>query len=176
MASDITREEFEARVGVLEREVEGEKMVTRHILAETQLKRSSALWYASKVIHATQIIREQYVKEVNQGNMVAWAIRGLYGQPDEPIPADLRKRLDKIKDMSESDLTDLLAEVREQLGQREDLDHHKDIDISLQKMLAHLDPYTTYIDPDTLSRFQQDTTGKFKGIGISIRPKFARSG
>jgi uncharacterized protein YoxC len=36
MASDVTREEFEARVGVLEREVEGEKMVTRHILVETR--------------------------------------------------------------------------------------------------------------------------------------------
>ena len=28
--------EFEARVGVLEREVEGEKMVTRHILEQTR--------------------------------------------------------------------------------------------------------------------------------------------
>jgi uncharacterized protein YoxC len=36
MSSDITREEFEARVGVLEREVEGEKMVTRHILEQTR--------------------------------------------------------------------------------------------------------------------------------------------
>lgn len=34
--SDVTREEFEARVGVLEREVEGEKMVTRHILEQTR--------------------------------------------------------------------------------------------------------------------------------------------
>ena len=29
MTVDVTREEFEARVGVLEREVEGEKVVTR---------------------------------------------------------------------------------------------------------------------------------------------------
>jgi len=36
MATDVTREEFEARVGVLEREVEGEKMVTRHILEQTR--------------------------------------------------------------------------------------------------------------------------------------------
>ena len=34
--SDVTREEFEARVGVLEREVEGEEMVTRHILKQTR--------------------------------------------------------------------------------------------------------------------------------------------
>src|SRR6185295_814745 len=36
MAADVTREEFEARVGVLEREVECEKMVTRHILEQTR--------------------------------------------------------------------------------------------------------------------------------------------
>lgn len=34
--ANVTREEFEARVGVLEREVEGEKMVTRHILEQTR--------------------------------------------------------------------------------------------------------------------------------------------
>jgi hypothetical protein len=36
MPPDVTREEFEARVGVLEREVEGEKLVTRHILEQTR--------------------------------------------------------------------------------------------------------------------------------------------
>jgi len=36
MAVDVTREEFEARVGVLEQEVEGEKLVTRHILEQTR--------------------------------------------------------------------------------------------------------------------------------------------
>ena len=34
--ADVTREEFEARVGVLEQEVSGEKMVTRHILEQTR--------------------------------------------------------------------------------------------------------------------------------------------
>jgi predicted nuclease with TOPRIM domain len=36
MAADVTREDFEARVGVLEREVEGEKMVTRYILEQSR--------------------------------------------------------------------------------------------------------------------------------------------
>jgi len=36
MASDVTRQELEARVSIVGREVEGEKMVTRHILAETR--------------------------------------------------------------------------------------------------------------------------------------------
>jgi uncharacterized protein YoxC len=36
MAAEVTREEFEARVGVLDREVEGEKLVTRHILEQAR--------------------------------------------------------------------------------------------------------------------------------------------
>jgi len=36
MPSEVTREEFESRVGALEGEVEGEKMVTRHILEQTR--------------------------------------------------------------------------------------------------------------------------------------------
>jgi|SRR5690606_37519407 len=36
MPAEITRVEFEARVGTLEGEVEGEKMVTRHILEQTR--------------------------------------------------------------------------------------------------------------------------------------------
>jgi uncharacterized protein YoxC len=36
MPSEVTREEFESRVGALEGEVEGEKLVTRHILEQTR--------------------------------------------------------------------------------------------------------------------------------------------
>jgi uncharacterized protein YoxC len=36
MAEYVTRQEFEARAGVVEREVEGEKMITRHILEQTR--------------------------------------------------------------------------------------------------------------------------------------------
>jgi len=36
MPAYVPREEFEARVGVLEREVEGEKLVTRYVLEQTR--------------------------------------------------------------------------------------------------------------------------------------------
>src|SRR5262249_55711156 len=36
MTTDVARDEFEARVGVVESEVEGEKLVTRHILEQTR--------------------------------------------------------------------------------------------------------------------------------------------
>jgi hypothetical protein len=36
MPEYVTREEFEARVSVVEQEVDGEKLVTRHILEQTR--------------------------------------------------------------------------------------------------------------------------------------------
>jgi len=39
MSTHATREEFEERMQVLEGEVEGEKLVTRYILAQSQRKR-----------------------------------------------------------------------------------------------------------------------------------------
>jgi carboxyl-terminal processing protease len=146
------------------------------ILTSLKMKHSEAMVFASKVIQSTEIIREGYVKEVNQGDMVKWAINGLYRQIDEKMPAEIRERLDKAKEMNEKDLTNLLADVRQRLGQREDLANHKDLDISLQRMLQHLDPYTTYIDPDMLGRFTGETEGRFKGIGIQIRTDSSKGG
>ena len=141
-----------------------------------KLRRSAAFAYAAKVVQSTQIIRENYVKEVKQGDLVAWAIRGLYRQIDEKVPADVRSSLDKVNELTEAELTALLADTREKLGQREDLDSHKDIDISLQRMLAHLDPYTTYYDPETLARFRQETNAEFRGIGVQIRENRTKGG
>ena len=36
MPAYVTREEFDTRIGILEREVEGEKLVTRHVLEQTR--------------------------------------------------------------------------------------------------------------------------------------------
>ena len=111
---------------------------------------------------------------MKQGDLIGWAIRGLYQAIDEKIPKEFKERLDKVKDMSEKDLTNLLADVRERLGHREDLDNHKDIDATLQQMLRHLDPYTTYIDPETIEQFKQETDATFTGIGIQIRKDVER--
>jgi C-terminal peptidase prc len=146
------------------------------IIASTRLRKQDAASYAKKIVHATEILRDGYVKEIHQGDLVAWGIKGLFRQIDEPLPSDFRERLDKARQLSESDLYDLLVEVRQKLGKRDDLDNHKDIDYSLQRMLANLDPYTTYIDPDMVARFTTETTGKFRGIGISIREEKEQGG
>ncbi len=139
------------------------------ILESTKLKRADAQQFAEEVWEATDLIKGNYVKEESQGEMIGWALRGLYRRIDEKIPADVESKLKHVKDMSEDELKALLVSARTSLGQREDLDKHKDIDIALQRMLSHLDPYTTYVDKDQLAKFNQDIQQFFTGIGIQIR-------
>ncbi|HEV3116739.1 MAG TPA: S41 family peptidase [Gemmataceae bacterium] len=141
----------------------------RRIVKGMELDKKDALAYAAKVIQSTQIIQREYVKELTQADLVGWAIRGLYRQLEVKVPSEIQVTLDSIKGLGEPELTSLLADARQKLGRREDLANHKDIDISLQRMLAHLDPYTTYYDPETLLRFRQETDAQFSGIGVSIR-------
>jgi C-terminal peptidase prc len=139
------------------------------ILDSTKLPRDQAVEYASKVMEIVGLIQERYVKKVDANEMVAWAIRGLYRRADEKIPSEIEDRLKTVGDLKESELAVLLADARQALGAREDLASHKDVDVTLQRMLAHLDPYTTYIDAETLQRFRSEVRGKFTGVGIQIR-------
>src|SRR5207302_4221176 len=113
-------------------------------------------------------------KEVSAGDVVARAISGLYHRLGEKIPTDISERLAKVTELKEADLTVLLTDVRERLGKREDLDNHKDIDFSLQRMLSHLDPYTTYFDAETDQKQESDIKGTFTGIGVQIRKDVQR--
>jgi C-terminal peptidase prc len=139
------------------------------ILEGTRLREVDAVRFAKKIIEASQIIKENYVKEVSQGDLIGWGLKGLYRRIDEKAPAEVEAKLKKVKGLSEEELTQLLAEARQKLGKREDLDKHKDLDITLQRMLAQLDPYTTYYDPEAVEKFKIDVQGNFTGIGIQIR-------
>jgi carboxyl-terminal processing protease len=146
------------------------KAKRKSILAGTKLERAEAVDFAEKVMEAVQIIAKGYVKKVNTNDLVAWAIKGMYRQVDEKLPEKIETRLKNIADLKRSELTTLLADARQALGKREDLDEHKDINITLQRMLSkHLDPYTTYIDPEQKKRMDQDIGGRFPGVGIQIR-------
>src|SRR3954452_1807609 len=101
--------------------------------------------------------------------MVGWAIRGLYRRIEEKVPAELKERLDKVKDLRRSELEGLLADARERLGKREDLEGDKEGDLSLQMMMSNLDPYTMYIDSDQLEKAKIEFQGNFTGIGIQIK-------
>jgi C-terminal peptidase prc len=139
------------------------------ILESMELKRTEALVFARKVLEATDVIKEDYVRDVNQGQMVIWAIRELYNYVEEKVPEKIAAKLKTARAMREVALLTLLAEARQALGKREDLDNHKDLNVTLQRMLHRLDPHTTYIDPETKKKFDDDIAGNFTGIGIQIR-------
>src|SRR5262249_11562988 len=125
--------------------VDGDQKVTAfltertRIYGEMKLKRIEATGYAAKVMQGVRVVHENYVKELNKGEMVGWAVRGLYRRAEEKkIPQDIKRQLDRCKELDEEDLIRLLADVREQLGKREDLTENKDVDMSLLMMTSHL--------------------------------------
>ena len=54
------------------------KQARQTILDGLKFSRDDATDFASKIIHATVNIQKDYVKETKQGDLVGWAIRGLY--------------------------------------------------------------------------------------------------
>src|SRR5262249_52804599 len=101
--------------------------------------------------------------------------RGLYRRLEiRQVPPEIKERLDKVKDLKDGELITLLADVREKLGRREDLNNDKDVEITMQMLMSHLDPYSTFIDKETLAAFTRDTQGNFTGIGVQIRKDATR--
>lgn len=139
------------------------------VLAAMRLKDADAAEFADKVLEVTRVIEEEYVKEVEPGKMVVWAISELYKFLEEKVPAEVAAKLKKAESMSPDQLKELLVEARTALGKREDLDSLKDLTVALQRMLHKLDPHTTFIDPDSKEAFDKEVRGNFTGIGIQIR-------
>jgi C-terminal peptidase prc len=125
--------------------------------------------YAIMVMRAAKVVRQGFVKDVSQGQLVDYAVKGLYKHLGEKMPSSIKDQLDGVKSMKEADLLKLLAEARRHLGKREDLANGKDITHSLHPMLNKLDKHTDYIDPETLKRLEVDIRGHFSGIGVQIR-------
>ncbi len=109
------------------------------ILASTMIYEKEANDYALMVLKATQAVRNNFFKEVNKGQLVDSAIRGLYRDINEKLPAGIRERLEKVKSLKDAGLLKLLADARTHLGKREDLAAGKDITLSLHPMLHKLD-------------------------------------
>src|SRR5262249_3371128 len=146
----------------------------RQILARTRLSRDDAQEYALTILKATRLVKAGYVKEVSQGQLVEWAVRGLYRWIEEKMPPALEARVAGAKTLRERELRTLLADVRQQLGNREDLAKGKDVTYTLNGMLGHLDKHSDYISPEILEQMRQDTTGEFYGIGAHIRMNTAK--
>jgi C-terminal peptidase prc len=139
------------------------------VLEGTKLDKAVAAKFAERVYKAEEILEDRYYKEVHPAELTVTSIRKLFHALEEKVPEALEARLKKAKDLDGPGLKELLVDARLALGKREDLDKDKDLDLALVEMMRTLDPYTTYIDRETLDRFEKEVQGTFTGIGIQIR-------
>jgi C-terminal peptidase prc len=138
------------------------------VLDSMRLRRTDALKFADKVLEGISKIHGLYVKELNQGEMVGWAVKELYRRTEEKPSAEVEEKLKEPKALSSVDMLQLLAKARQELGAREDLGKHKDVDIALQGVTRKMDRYSEYVTPEQLANFDKDISGKFVGIGVLI--------
>jgi C-terminal peptidase prc len=138
------------------------------IIEGAKLRRTDALTFAQKVLEATQLIKEMYVKETNQGELVSQGVHDLYRRLEEKLPADIEDKLKDAKSLRESELLLVLTQARQQLGKREDLAKGKDVDLCLAGVTHKLDRYSEYISPERLANFIKDINAHFTGIGVLI--------
>ena len=133
--------------------------------------------YARTVFRAVDKVKDRYVKELNPGDLVAGAVKGLYRRIEEPLPTELAEKMKDAKTQSRTKLLDILRDARERLGKREDLADDKDVDTTILMMLASIsDPYTTYFDKELLKKTESQIRGEFSGVGIQIRRDSVRDG
>lgn len=133
--------------------------------------------YMRKVRAAVRMLREDYVKSVNEGELVVAAVKGMYHLIEEPFPAEFAETVKRAKDMTSDDQRELLTKARVRLGKREDLDGDKAADLSIRMMAASLnDPHTVYYDKETLKKVEAPLRGQFSGIGIQIRRDLVKDG
>lgn len=142
-----------------------------------EMTEEEATAFAEKVFDALNLIRTNYIKKLNLGEMAANGIKGLYKGTDVQMSDDIAKKLANAKDLSDADVKALLKLARKPLGKREDLDQDKDVGVATRMSLKKfVDDYTTYFDKEKVVELDKDLDGRFRGIGVIIRRDIARDG
>ena len=65
---------------------------------------------------------------------------------------------------------DLFGEVMEKINREyvEEVDQSKGMDAAINGLLQSLDPYSSYMTPESFEGMQTETSGKFGGLGIEV--------
>jgi C-terminal peptidase prc len=149
----------------------------KSLLESLKLPAEDAEDYAKKVYPAIVELSAKYIKPFSRGELTAIAIRGMYTEADEPMPADIADALKTPKDLTDARQKELLKEARLRLGKREDLDDDKGPDVTLRALMGGLnDPYAGYYTREEWLRTQGQLFGRFPGVGIIIRRDAVRDG
>jgi C-terminal peptidase prc len=148
------------------------------LLEGLKLPPSEADEFVKRVWPAIDELNRKYIRPVSKGELAAFAIRGLFTEADEPLPADIADAIKTPKELTEARGKELLAAARTWLGKREDLDGVKGADVTLHAMLnpGLNDPHTLYFDREEWISFSKQLEGRFPGVGIIIRRESVRDG
>lgn len=134
------------------------------------LDEEAAEMFTRKVMSAAGLVEALYVKPTVKGDLVAAAVKGMFRRLEEPVPAEIEEKLKGAATWKKADMEEVLTAARLKLGRREDLDGHKDADLAITMLLASLnDPFTSYIDKETIKKSNSALSGRFGGVGIQIR-------
>ena len=68
------------------------------------------------------------------------------------------------------DKIDLFSEVLDKINKEyvDDVDQSEAMDAAINGVLQSLDPYSSYMTPDMFYKMQEETSGKFGGLGIEV--------
>ncbi|CAN5624973.1 hypothetical protein BH11PLA2_BH11PLA2_40270 [soil metagenome] len=151
---------------------------TRELIKDgMKLPTAAATEFMKKTYAGIEQMRVKYIKVLNAGEQTANAIRGIYKRLEMPVPEAIDAELKKGKELSVEQQKELLVKARLDLGKREDLDENKDVDMALMMMAYALnDPYSIYLDRETVKKSESQIKSSFSGIGIHIRRDLARDG
>lgn len=147
------------------------------LLDGLKLPPADAEKFAKLVTPAIDELHNKYVRPVSKGELGAAAVRGLFLEADEPLPADIADALKTPKDLTEDRIRELLIDSRVRLGKREDLDDGKGVDVALHALLNGLnDPYAGYYNAEEWLTLSKQLEGRFPGVGVIIRREAVRDG
>lgn len=80
------------------------------------------------------------------------------------------EKADPNKPMTDYELMQVFVDTFHQVEQNyvKDVERRKLVEAAIRGMLTELDPYSNYISPDDLSRFDEEINQEFGGIGIQV--------
>nr|BAL54184.1 protease [uncultured Planctomycetota bacterium] len=142
-------------------------------LEALRVSQKEAETFADRVLRVATIARANYVKPVTYGDLIPAAVRGLYRFMQEKVPPEIEKRLDDVPNLTTSEIRELLAEVRQKIGQRDDIQGNKAVYRACDAMLHSLDNYSGFIDPETVAEIERQTQQVFIGVGVQIQKDLA---
>lgn len=151
--------------------------VRKTLLEGLKLPAADADLFARRIVPVLDELQNKYVRPVNRGDLTAAAIRGLFLEAEETLPADIADALKTPKDLTDERIKELLTESRLRLGKREDLDGDKAADVALHALFGGLnDPYSSYFTSEEWVTISKQLEGRFPGVGVIIRRESVRDG